>query len=434
MANDRNPPGEGARRRARSTPADSAGEKKKKSASDVISELTGVPEKKKGQARKPKIRLPHISFRSFMVAAVLVLILAALFMNNSSISVERITVSVPGLNKDLEGYTILHLSDLHGSSFGNDNSQLISTISALSYSCVVMTGDMVGADGNADPFFKLIEALPASRPIYFIAGDSDPGPLLTTPRDITGRIEDFVLEQWILDAEALGAIYLDAPASLTVGSATLWLTPGSMTNIDSSNELMRAELQEEDDRYVIDEFYDMLREGRTDEEVQRYVEENAEVVPDAFVNVYYSAYRLKKLTALQQSISVMRPEDMHVAVFHYPPSSAQIQSVKVMSETIDDDEPYYLREIDLALAGHYCGGVWKLPLYGAVYIPAIDYNLHGWFPAQEDVEGLKQVGNSYIHISGGLGATDKVWVPRFRLFNNPKITLLTLTGDIVEDY
>jgi len=38
-----------------------------------------------------------------------------------------------------------------------------------------------------------------------------------------------------------------------------------------------------------------------------------------------------------------------------------------------------------------------------------------------------------MYITGGLGVTDKVYLPDFRLNNQPKVTLLHLTAKLTDD-
>ena len=118
-----------------------------------------------------------------------------------------------GLPEDLEGYRILLLSDLNGRRFGDEQATILREIGTLDYDAVFIAGDMVGSGGDPQPFYELLEGLPSSKPVYFIAGDSDPQPVLDVTRDITGTVEQMVLADWILGAIERGATYVDAPWS-----------------------------------------------------------------------------------------------------------------------------------------------------------------------------------------------------------------------------
>ncbi len=345
--------------------------------------------------------LRRLRFSTFILATFLVLALTLLFFNNTSIQVEKITISIAGLSKDLEGYTILLLSDMHGRSFGTRQATLLRAINGESYDMMILAGDMVGKGGDAQPLYDLLDGLSGNKPVYFVAGDSDPGPLLETPRVVEGLLEQYVLEDWILGAMERGAIYLDSPESVTVESSRLWLTPADMLNVEASatvsslNQQARAETNE------------VLAEQEA-----------------AYRALPFTAYRQQNMQALLDSTTQIKPEDLHISVAHIPPASVP---------RVSDGTDNYLPTVDLILAGHYCGGVWKLPLVGALYIPAVEAPRHGWFPAKASVEGLSMLGSVNLYVTGGLGVTDKVYLPDFRLNNQPKVTILRLTAALTDD-
>ena len=43
------------------------------------------------------------------------------------------------------------------------------------------------------------------------------------------------------------------------------------------------------------------------------------------------------------------------------------------------------------------------------------------------------LGSAALYVSGGLGVTDQVYLPDFRLNNQPKVTLLHLTAKLTDD-
>ena len=103
---------------------------------------------------------------------------------NQKLSLETEKVHVMGLDKTFEGFTVLHISDLHGSGLADDLSQWKSLLNGKNYHAVVLSGDMVGRDGDDEPLLTLIHNLNTLRegvPIYFIAGDEDPEPVAVFP-------------------------------------------------------------------------------------------------------------------------------------------------------------------------------------------------------------------------------------------------------------
>lgn len=348
-----------------------------------------------------------LTFPLFIVISVFVLGIALMALDNGTVKVDQQTISVVGLNKDLEGYTILHISDLHGRQYGTKQASLLRSINAQTYNLALFTGDMVGKAGDAQPFYDLLEGLTANRPRYFIAGDSDPDPVLEKPREITGTVEEMVLNDWVLGAKARGCEYLSATTQLEVGTAKLWLSPGTALNLNLTDTAQL--LQEDVAQFTEGAIYNIL--------------EDRDRLPIA-------TYRLNQMLATQAASAQMKPEDIHIALSHMPPTE---QYIAIAQELGAQQTRAYLQTPDLVLCGHYCGGGWRLPFYGALYIPNTLYERHGWFPAQSDVAGLRQMGATLIYTSPGLGMTDRIYLPSFRLFNSPKITLITLTAKIQDD-
>ena len=340
-------------------------------------------------------------FVAFLLALAILLAAMLLVMNNSDIAVDRATLSIAGLSEDFEGYTILLLSDLHGEWMGDAQAKLLSVVNQQNYDIAILAGDMVGKSGDAEPLLSLLSGLNKSRPVYFIAGDSDPGPLLEQPRALlSGTLEQFTLQDWILEAEKLGAVYLDTSTPIQVGSSTLWLTPSTLLNVNASETLSRLNAQ-----------------------VTLETQEVLSGLDAAYRALPFTSYRQQCIDSLATAVKAMTDSDLHIAVAHQPPTGEYLQSAYTSSQSDS-----FLRAVDLVLAGHYCGGNWKLPFFGALYIPSDESPRHGWFPAQSQVEGYRLVGSTGMYVTGGLGATDAIATPSFRLCNKAKVTVITLTS------
>ena len=79
----------------------------------------------------------------------------------------------------------------------------------------------------------------------------------------------------------------------------------------------------------------------------------------------------------------------------------------------------------MVLAGHYHAGQWRIPFYGALFVPDAFSGLY-LFPNQDEVKGLITWGDTNQYVSAGLGASSSCKFLQFRLFNTPEINLLTL--------
>lgn len=324
---------------------------------------------------------------------------AALLFNyaaNTRVTLKSASVPVMGLDKAFEGFTILHISDLHASRLGSDIELWRTLLYSKTFHAVVLSGDMVGKTGNSEPLLSLIHTLQqikSDAPIYFVSGDEDPSPVNYTPR---GTPE--VLSNWVLEAQALGAIYLDAPVCQQVGKKNVWFVPEYLYDVDANGMLGSLQAQKAE----------MEAQGK------QYESEGGAT---------YRAlcYRLDAMERTVEAQKSILATDLQVAVTHAPLTSDYIRA---SLEWANQDEAFNFRSIDLLLAGHYCGGQWRLPGVGAVYVPDV-----GWFPPDEGIMGMQRVNSINQYISCGVGAGS--YSPlRGRLFNAPGVTLIKFTSSI----
>ncbi|MDO4357748.1 MAG: metallophosphoesterase [Clostridia bacterium] len=351
-------------------------------------------------------------FRRFRAVTVvilaLVLVISGIFMDAQSIDVAEQTLTVYGLAEELQGLKILHLSDLNSANFGDEQAQLMRKINTLSYDVVVLTGDMVGAENDPEQLYKLLDALPASKPVYFISGDADPGPFVDVARDVTGTLNQIVLEDWILGAMERGATYVDRPVSLQVGSATVWFTPADMltTNLTETRSLYREAVEQQE------------------EGVLSGIQADYDELP-------FTSYRSTLYDEAYKSAASMSDQDLHLSLAHVPPTSSYIAAMErgIVTENAEDVQ---LTRPDLILAGHYCNGVWRLPLIGALYVSSSTLPRNGWFPARNQVSGLRLVRDTPLYVNGGLSTNSDTPVMFARILNHPQISLITLTGELPE--
>ena len=324
---------------------------------------------------------------------------AGLFMNqaaNQRVTLATEKVAVMGLDKTYEGFTILHLSDLHASDIGSDPALWRDLLYGKSFHAIVLSGDMVGATGNDEPLLSLIHALQqvkADVPIYFIAGDEDPAPVISTPQ---GTPE--ALASWVRAAQDKGAIYLDAPVAQKVGKRTVWFVPQYLYDMDPQTMIDSLNTQ----------MADMEAAG------QQYTAEGGAV---------YRAlkYRLDAMLRTQEAVKTMTDADLQIAVNHPPLESDYIRT---SLEWADKQQVFSFRQIDLLLCGDLCGGQWRLPGVGPVYLPD-----RGFFPGNDNVSGMQRINSINQYISPGLGACGLNPLPG-RLMNPPGVTLLKFTGTI----
>ena len=132
-------------------------------------------------------------------------------------------------------------------------------------------------------------------------------------------------------------------------------------------------------------------------------------------------YRLEAITQSAAAIKAMTRDDLQIGLTHVP---LLADYVREMVNWADEQAVFTFRRLSLVLAGHFCGGQWRLPGLGAVYVPE-----KGWFPGDEGVVGMQRINSISQYVSGGLAASSFYPMPG-RLFNTPSITLLSYTARI----
>ncbi len=348
----------------------------------------------------------EIRFWPLFLLALFVMLVGVIVISNGNLESVEQPVVVVGLPEDLEDYQILVLSDLNGRRFGDHQSALIREVDNLGYDMILCVGDMVGSDGDPEPFYEFLEGINRPSRVYFIGGDCDPGPFVDTARDIEGTIDEIVLADWILGAIDRGANYIDAPTAVEVGEAKLWLTPTIFLNLDAVayRDDWREQMEQEEDGVVTG------------------LHANYDSLP-------FTSYRYRQAQKLYNAVREISPTDLMIGLSHVVPEDEFL----ISAATHDQQGENYLFEPELVVSGHYCGGMWKIPFLGAFYVPNKLLPRDGWFPAQEDVCGLSSIGESQVFITNGLSDTDAIPVLPFRVFNDPEISVLKLTAKLPDN-
>lgn len=347
----------------------------------------------------------EIRFWPLFILAFFFLMVGMVILNNGNVQAVNQSITVVGLPDELKNMNILVISDMNGKRFGDQQSALIRAVENLDYDIILCMGDMVGKGGDPEPFYEFLEGISSASRVYFVCGDSDPGPFVESPRNIQGTLEEIVLEDWILGAIERGATYVDVPMKIEVNKSYLWLTPTNYLNLDAIEyrEDWLTQMQQEEDGVITG-------------------------LSSDYNTLPFTSYRYAQAEKFYAAIKEIQPTDVLIGLSHIVPDDDFIRS----ASTHDDQGDRYLFEPELIISGHYCGGVWHLPFLGAFYVPNRMLPRYGWFPAQEDVSGLSVIAESQVYISGGLSTTSSIPVLPFRLLNDPEINLLTLTAELPE--
>ena len=340
-----------------------------------------------------RFRRPHHVLRGLL--AVILLLALTFFVSNFTVSnrvkVEEKRLTVLNLPVDLEEYSILHISDLHGARYGEKQKAIKTALGNMRYSCVVMTGDMLGENGDVEPLLELIAVLPPDTPKYLIPGDMD-GPLIDT--DAHGSLSPYA--DWAVRVQEAGVTLLDRPVSETRGKGTIRFVPEEiyMLDLDATETVYRKQLT--------------ALKGRA-----------GSLSADEAARVRALEAELERIAEVREIKKEFKPEDIQIVVSHTPLTEDYL---KGMISWTGKESYFSVRYASLILAGHYNGGQWRIPWVGPVYIPEL-----GWFPKDSEVQGLTYLGDVPQYISPGLGSDPHYEHQPGRVYNPPVITKIILT-------
>lgn len=101
-------------------------------------------------------------------------IVGLLYLQNKELVAERHVMAFEFLPKEFDGFTIVHLSDLHNDRFGKDQQRLVAMVRDAQPDIIVMTGDMVDSTFyHSEPTIALIRGLNDIAPRYYVTGNHE---------------------------------------------------------------------------------------------------------------------------------------------------------------------------------------------------------------------------------------------------------------------
>lgn len=106
----------------------------------------------------------------------IVMALMAVFFiwQNNAIVIRSIDYKNTELPQAFEGYTIIHISDLHNKAFGNNQKRLLKKIRSSSPDIIVITGDLIDRRKyDLDTAMVFIKGAREIAPVYYVSGNHE---------------------------------------------------------------------------------------------------------------------------------------------------------------------------------------------------------------------------------------------------------------------
>jgi uncharacterized protein len=273
---------------------------------------------------------------------------------------------------------------LHGKRFGNSQDVLTGIINSLDFDVIAITGDSQDTRSkDSQPLLELILGIKQKTPIFYISGNTGPFDIYYNTTGIRYSLDmsDGIIQQVGIMLQNAGCTLLNQPQVIELGGARLWFA----TDFSRSQSIMMVA----QDQQELLATKGQARKDALNEEID--YQEN-----------------------LQRIYAAFKPSDTLIGIFHIPISYKMLE------------DPQGLPPFDLVLAGHYHGGQIRLPFLGAIYIPDDTLPWYGLFPPRELVSGLFIGNGIQQYVSRGLGASRRIPLLVFRLFDTPEINLITL--------
>lgn len=101
-------------------------------------------------------------------------IILGLYWGNTSIQTTRYSIKSTGIQKEMSGFTIVQVSDLHNALFGHKQEKLIRKIKAAAPDCIVVTGDLIDSSRtDINKAMDFINGAVRIAPVYYVTGNHE---------------------------------------------------------------------------------------------------------------------------------------------------------------------------------------------------------------------------------------------------------------------
>lgn len=96
------------------------------------------------------------------------------YLQNNLLTVSNYIYESEKVSGDLEGYTIVQISDLHNKQFGKHQKRLLKKVNALAPDMIVLTGDLVDSNHtDIEKSLDFVEGAVKIAPVYYVTGNHE---------------------------------------------------------------------------------------------------------------------------------------------------------------------------------------------------------------------------------------------------------------------
>lgn len=108
-----------------------------------------------------------------LIILIILFLIFSIWQNNDLVITEY-TYSTEKITKEMDGYRIVQISDLHNKRFGKKQSRLLRAISKENPDIIVVTGDLVDSNHtNVDIAMEFMEGASKIAPVYYVTGNHE---------------------------------------------------------------------------------------------------------------------------------------------------------------------------------------------------------------------------------------------------------------------
>lgn len=283
---------------------------------------------------------------------------------NETIDITETEIWSQRVPEAFDGFRIAHVSDLHDTSFGRENSRLIAKVAGLRPDLIAITGDLIHDEGIRGAL-AFVRGAVAIAPVVFIPGNH---------------------ESYSLRYEQLRQLMTDA----------------GVTILENDCKLIMPEVAPTTPKRGI--LGKITKKSRTSSA-------KSTLVMLGIADVSFSSWQDRRDpdTYIARALATTKEEAESQCLGDENPF------VIVLSHRPEFLPAYAASGADLVLAGHAHGGQWRVPVLGGLYAPS-----QGVFPKYD--AGVYRMGDTSMVVSRGLGNSG---FP-LRLNNHPELVSVTI--------